>query len=252
MFQVPQQMNNVDCGCFILEFMERFFVTSPLDDFRLPLDLSNWFTPEIVFRKRRDIANVIKNKMDSSLVNELPELSFYGDSQEMNNFVEYNGNDANDNDNNNEEAFNNNNDNYFPDNHIQQHIQRTENVFDSIDETNQSQLKNTDEQKSTTSTKIDVTSFSRQDSSMINNEIIAENENNSNTESMIKSIEMLNSTVASMNDSQEIAEIHLSPCEDPLRLETLREIEECRTENSDSYDIMMENTNDETSIVISD
>jgi len=136
-------MNNVDCGCFILEFMERFFVTSPIDDMRFPIDLGDWFSSEVVrCSKRREIAEVIKNMMESTDNEvELPKIRFHGDrkrkaskstqfidldkSFEANNgndgdsfripengigIENGNGNENGSNGNNNDENFNNNND----------------------------------------------------------------------------------------------------------------------------------------------
>lgn len=136
-------MNNVDCGCFILEFMERFFVTSPIDDMRFPIDLGDWFSSEVVrCSKRREIAEVIKNMMESTDNEvELPKIRFHGDRKrkasksmqfidldksfeanngndgdsfripENGNGIENgNGNENGSNGNNNDENFNNNND----------------------------------------------------------------------------------------------------------------------------------------------
>jgi hypothetical protein len=121
---------------------------SPIDDFRLPMNLSDWFDPSIIYSKREDIANLIKSKM-SDVERErdvvLPEISFYVDSDEVQiieNVEDQNGNgnengnesledqngnngngnfedNGNGNDNNNQEEFNNNNDFNAVDNNIQ-------------------------------------------------------------------------------------------------------------------------------------
>lgn len=97
--------------------MERFFVTSPISDYRFPMDLSGWFSSESVKReKRREIAGVIQYKVESTGI-ELPKLRYYGDSQ-MNTLVEKvdslstfeETQNDNGNGNNNDENFNNNND----------------------------------------------------------------------------------------------------------------------------------------------
>lgn len=123
----PNQPNNVDCGCFIIEFFERFFVTDPFTDFRLPLYKKEWFDPEIVrFGKRREITQVLKDKMflyceAHNIPNiELPELTFVSEKLKKSSIVEEeNGNNSNNNcdedmngngNNNNDEEFNNNND----------------------------------------------------------------------------------------------------------------------------------------------
>lgn len=86
--QSPVQTNNVDCGCFLLEFVERFFVSDPMKDFRLPIFKKKWFNSEDVrLCKRREITEVIRQKMQEKddLGNqaiaalELPELHFYSE-----------------------------------------------------------------------------------------------------------------------------------------------------------------------------
>lgn len=120
--------------------MERFFVTSPINDYRFPIDLSDWFSSqEVRSSKRRELAAVIKTMMElSNNQIELPKIRFYGDrkrkssksvqlvnldsSLEDNNngnidktfHVPENGHSAvfenGNNGNNNDETFNNNND----------------------------------------------------------------------------------------------------------------------------------------------
>lgn len=139
----PQQSNATDCGLFLLEFMEQFLVHNPLQDYRFPPDLSEWFKSDIVYAKREKIATVMRKKMIEQ-GNEIPlpniilykehdvvddEISFSNsiikteeqvkmvmnnDENGNNNMNNNNGNieDANNNSNNNEEAFNNNNDFY--------------------------------------------------------------------------------------------------------------------------------------------
>lgn len=76
--KVPQQANFTDCGLFLLQYVEHFF-KDPLRDFRLPIkSLANWFSHDIVTRKREDISNLIKQLMEKQEVKdvELPKLEF--------------------------------------------------------------------------------------------------------------------------------------------------------------------------------
>lgn len=43
----------------MLEFLEQFFIKSPIQNLRLPLDFSKWFDPDVVARKRSDIKNIL-------------------------------------------------------------------------------------------------------------------------------------------------------------------------------------------------
>lgn len=73
---VPQQPNLFDCGLFLLQNVEHFF-KEPLQDFCFPIkSLRNWYSPEIVSRKREEISNVIKQLMIAQLMSELPVLVF--------------------------------------------------------------------------------------------------------------------------------------------------------------------------------
>lgn len=51
------------------------------------MNLSTWFDPEITYKKREDIADLIKMKMKEAAPEEelplLPEISFYKDSEEV-------------------------------------------------------------------------------------------------------------------------------------------------------------------------
>lgn len=78
---VPLQSNSFDCGCFLLEYFERFFVSSPVTNLRLPLDLKKWFKASTVRKhKRREIADVFANMITDSQI-ELPNIKFYEDSR---------------------------------------------------------------------------------------------------------------------------------------------------------------------------
>lgn len=57
----------------MFEFIEHFFFKSPITDFRLPIDLSEWFDPKIVAKKRGEVANALR-KLIIEAKGELPEL----------------------------------------------------------------------------------------------------------------------------------------------------------------------------------
>ena len=82
----PQQKNNNDCGLFLLEFFEQFFIKSPITDFRKTLDLSDWFDRKIVLNKRETIAEKIKEKMreNGRELTELPKITFKKDHKKTN------------------------------------------------------------------------------------------------------------------------------------------------------------------------
>lgn len=69
----PEQDNSLDCGLFLLEFIEHFFHKSPITDFRKPFDFSDWFDPKIVAQKRGEIAEILKNTI-LEVTGELPNL----------------------------------------------------------------------------------------------------------------------------------------------------------------------------------
>lgn len=76
--KVPQQLNFTDCGLFLLQYVENFFI-SPIEDFRFPIKSHiNWFPQDVVSRKREDISNIIKKLMEKQNVKdvELPKLEF--------------------------------------------------------------------------------------------------------------------------------------------------------------------------------
>ncbi|CAG0908178.1 unnamed protein product, partial [Cyprideis torosa] len=59
--RVPQQTNYSDCGIFVLQYTKSFF-ESPLKSFRLPIKgLEDWFSQEIMFTKRKEIAQLFAN-----------------------------------------------------------------------------------------------------------------------------------------------------------------------------------------------
>jgi hypothetical protein len=71
----------------VLEFFEQFFMKSPVTDFRLPINLSSWFDPQIIQDKRKEIAEVVKMKIEESLAEGkempmLPEISFHKETDD--------------------------------------------------------------------------------------------------------------------------------------------------------------------------
>ncbi|XP_031436669.1 sentrin-specific protease 6 isoform X2 [Clupea harengus] len=55
---VPQQNNLSDCGVYLLQYVESFF-ESPLQSFKAPIDLSDWFPQKCVATKRKEIRQLI-------------------------------------------------------------------------------------------------------------------------------------------------------------------------------------------------
>lgn len=83
-FQSPQQKNTVDCGLFLLENMEQFFIKEPINDFRTPMKRTDWFNPDTVGEKREEIANTLKALMlERGELPELPILSFHEFAEEL-------------------------------------------------------------------------------------------------------------------------------------------------------------------------
>lgn len=82
--QVPQQPYlSKECGLFVLEFIERYFVKSPFLHLSLPINASGWFDSYEVYRhKRVEIANVMKiiRMSETNLPNDLVDLF---DGQEL-------------------------------------------------------------------------------------------------------------------------------------------------------------------------
>lgn len=75
--QSPEQTGKTDCGLFVMEFVERFFIKDPIRDFRLPINCSAWFDPQIIESndKRRQIATIIKSLVTKDI--NLPPISFH-------------------------------------------------------------------------------------------------------------------------------------------------------------------------------
>lgn len=109
--QCPLQSNATDCGLFVIEFLEQFLIKAPIKDFRSPIDLSDWFDPKIILKKRESIANILKDLIlkDKKLLPELPPISFSDDSEDVE-IIDNSQPIENESDNNNEAEFNNNND----------------------------------------------------------------------------------------------------------------------------------------------
>lgn len=59
--EVPRQNNLTDCGLYLLQYVEQFFI-KPVDDFCRPnRQLLSWFDEIAVIKKREEISNAIKN-----------------------------------------------------------------------------------------------------------------------------------------------------------------------------------------------
>lgn len=81
----PQQKNGTDCGLFVMEFFERFFIKDPIMHVRhSDLDCSDWFDPRIIksHGKRREVANIMSDMIGDDFL--LPPISFDDeDSQDV-------------------------------------------------------------------------------------------------------------------------------------------------------------------------
>lgn len=83
--RVPQQTNFTDCGLYLLQYVESFFM-NPIDDYHLPMKkLADWFPEEVVSRKREDIQKLLLDLMQKYNVDidslNLPKLSFSSSKQ---------------------------------------------------------------------------------------------------------------------------------------------------------------------------
>jgi len=56
--KIPRQNNDCDCGVFLLQYVESFFLKS-IQSFRIPIHLESWFTQEYVSKKRSRIQELI-------------------------------------------------------------------------------------------------------------------------------------------------------------------------------------------------
>ena len=56
--EVPLQSNGFDCGIFLLQYVEQFF-KEPITDYSFPINLSKWFTEEIIGLKRKHIESIL-------------------------------------------------------------------------------------------------------------------------------------------------------------------------------------------------
>ncbi|XP_052895861.1 uncharacterized protein LOC128303049 [Anopheles moucheti] len=69
---VPQQNNYTDCGLYLLQYVEQFFL-DPIRDYHLPIEqLEDWFETITVTKKREDICNLIKTLVEKHNPNVLP------------------------------------------------------------------------------------------------------------------------------------------------------------------------------------
>ena len=75
MLQLPQQINQVDCGIFLLEYAKRF-IKSPLafqNASQTNINYSSWFNLDEISNKRYELCNIIlqiSQKVDWDKVNE--------------------------------------------------------------------------------------------------------------------------------------------------------------------------------------
>ncbi|XP_043472119.1 uncharacterized protein LOC122504870 isoform X2 [Leptopilina heterotoma] len=78
--KVPQQSNFIDCGVYVLQYVESFF-KDPIKDYTLPIKiLRNWFEEIVVTRKREEISKLLielmkKTSKGDKLIS-LPSVSF--------------------------------------------------------------------------------------------------------------------------------------------------------------------------------
>lgn len=85
LIECPQQSTVTDCGLFMCEFLESFFLTRACDvkDLRFPLRLGKWFnTKDFAAEKRLEIARIVVEKfMEINADNPvLPQITFNPDS----------------------------------------------------------------------------------------------------------------------------------------------------------------------------
>lgn len=75
--KVPQQNNFTDCGLYLLQYVEHFFL-DPIKDYRIPIKLQDWFDTITVTKKREDISNLLKEliKKHNPDVLPLPDIKF--------------------------------------------------------------------------------------------------------------------------------------------------------------------------------
>ncbi|XP_014277075.1 sentrin-specific protease 6 isoform X2 [Halyomorpha halys] len=72
--KVPQQTNYIDCGVYVLQYVEAFF-KNPITDYRMPIrSIKEWFTMEEVNRKRYDIMQLLLSLMKEQNV-DIPRLN---------------------------------------------------------------------------------------------------------------------------------------------------------------------------------
>lgn len=75
--EVPQQINALDCGLFVLEFIECFFKNPP-NDFRAPMRLGIWFDADKPKQKRAEISrNIIESLETIGSQKRLPPVTLF-------------------------------------------------------------------------------------------------------------------------------------------------------------------------------
>jgi sentrin-specific protease 7 len=78
--EVPKQTNFTDCGLFLLQYVELFFM-DPQKESKYPMrKLNSWFSSDVATKKRKEIATLlqrlIKENDDPLNVTRLPTLNF--------------------------------------------------------------------------------------------------------------------------------------------------------------------------------
>lgn len=70
----PQQLNSTDCGVYLLQYIEKMFGSVPqFYCFKLP-DLTDWFPPELILRKRHEMAQHIQKMARVQLQDSCPKF----------------------------------------------------------------------------------------------------------------------------------------------------------------------------------
>uniref|UniRef100_A0A1B6JN05 Ubiquitin-like protease family profile domain-containing protein n=1 Tax=Homalodisca liturata TaxID=320908 RepID=A0A1B6JN05_9HEMI len=88
----PQQTNYTDCGLYVLQYVEAFFLW-PVTDYHIPIkQLQDWFKADIVSRKRYDIQQLLHRLMQEQGIDiealNLPLLNLRPEGKHL---VEYSG-----------------------------------------------------------------------------------------------------------------------------------------------------------------
>ncbi|KAL1131398.1 hypothetical protein AAG570_011015 [Ranatra chinensis] len=95
--KVPQQTNFTDCGLYVLQYVESFF-QKPITDYRMPIKmLRDWFTADIVSRKRYEIQQLLHKLMEEQNIDVMRlNLPFLGLKEDGQHSMEYDENEEED------------------------------------------------------------------------------------------------------------------------------------------------------------